>query len=161
VAKEAPSSIRALGRRTTGLMEEIEASIDQTDKPGVIPEDMTFVEWLASMKGRLKVDGRPWSLDDRPALLPIYNEIPTYRRDCFQRILVIQKSTQIGLTTWSTLAQLYLARKFGPVNIASFVPDQAGAQFLSSHRWMPVVRSCEEIYRDLVGGSTGSSEARK
>jgi hypothetical protein len=144
-----------------GLMAEIEASIDHTDKPGVIPADMTLIEWLTSMKGRLRVDDREWTLDDRPALIPIYNEIPVHRGDCYQRILVIQKSTQIGLTTLSTLAQLYLARKFSPVNIASFVPDQAGAQFLSTHRWMPVVRSCPDIYRDLVGGGTSSSEGSK
>jgi hypothetical protein len=91
-----PASIRALRRRLGGMMDEIQASINEDGKQGVIPEHMTFVEWLTSMKGTLKVDDKSWTLDDRPALLPIYNEIPTYRPDCFQKILVIQKSTQIG-----------------------------------------------------------------
>jgi hypothetical protein len=145
VAKDVPASVKALASRMTRMLGEIEASLTGTDKPGSIPEDQTFLEWLSGMKGRLRVDNKPWRMDDRAALIPIYDEIPTHRSECHQRILVIQKSTQIGLTTWSTLAQLYMARKFAPVNIASYVPDQAGAQFLSTHRWLPVVRSCPDI----------------
>jgi hypothetical protein len=64
--------------------------------------------------------------------------------------LVIQKSTQIGLTVWSTLAQVWMAKAWAPLNIASFVPDQASASFLSSHRWLPIIRSIPSIFRELV-----------
>ena len=118
-----------------------------------VPEGMSFRQWcekLAAMDDGLKVDQKPWDLTDRPALIPIYDALPKNREDARNRILVIQKSTQIGLTVWSTLAQVWMAKAWAPLNIASFVPDQASASFLSSHRWLPIIRSIPSIFRELV-----------
>jgi hypothetical protein len=120
-------------------------------REGSIPEDMTFREWCEDLGRRgLKVDRKPFRLDDRPALIPIYDAIPTTRAEAAHRVLVIQKATQIGLTVWEVLADIYMAKKWGPVNIGMFLPDQATAGFKSEHRFMPIIRSAPEIHRELI-----------
>ena len=120
-------------------------------REGSIPEEMTFREWCEDLGRRgLKVDRKPFTLDDRPALKPIYDAIPTTREEAAGRVLVIQKATQLGLTVWEVLADIFMAKKWGPVNIGMFLPDQATAGFKSEHRFMPIVRSAPEIHRELV-----------
>jgi hypothetical protein len=120
-------------------------------REGSIPEDVTFREWCEDLGRRgLKVDRKPFMLSDRPALIPIYDAIPTTREEAAGRVLVIQKATQLGLTVWEVLADIYMAKKWGPVNIGMFLPDQATAGFKSEHRFMPIVRSAPEIHRELV-----------
>lgn len=115
-------------------------------EPGSIPEGMTFRQWCEDLARRgLKVDNRPFRLDDRPALVPIYDAIPTTRAEAFERRLIIQKATQLGLTVWEVLADIYMAIKWGPVNIGLFLPDQTTAAFKSEHRFMPIVRSSPEL----------------
>lgn len=142
---------QSLLSRAQSRLNEILSYTESSGQVGVIPDDMTFRQWCTIMAQNhgLMVDNRPWTLDDRPALIPIYDEVPTYREDAYQRVLVIQKSTQIGLTVWSVLAQIYMARKFAPMNTALFVPDQASASFMSTHRWMPIVRSVPAIFREM------------
>jgi hypothetical protein len=120
-------------------------------KPGSIPDDMTFRQWCEDLGAKgLKVDRKPFSLEDRPALVPIYDAIPTTRREAFERRLIVQKATQLGFTLWEVLADLYMAKKWGPLNIGMFLPDQATASFKSEHRFMPIVRSAGELYRELT-----------
>lgn len=116
-----------------------------------IPESMSFREWCEELARRgLKVDRKPFSLDNRPALIPIYDAIPTTREEAFQRMLIIQKATQLGLTVWEVLANLYMAKKWGPVTIGMFLPDQSTAAYKSEHRFMPIVRSAPEIHREMT-----------
>lgn len=89
----------------------------------------------------MKVDGKPFRLDNRPALVPIYEAIPCTRAEAFRQILVIQKATQLGLTVWEVLANIYMAVKWGPVTIGMFLPDQATASYKSEHRFMRLIRS--------------------
>ncbi|WP_431860183.1 phage terminase large subunit family protein [Azospirillum sp.] len=120
-------------------------------KSGSIPEDMTFRQWCEDLARKgLKVDRKPFRLDNRPALIPIYDAIPTTRAEAFERMLVIQKATQLGLTVWEVLANIYMAKKWGPVNIGMFLPDQSTAAFKSEHRFMPIVRSAPEILREMT-----------
>ena len=65
------------------------------------------------------------------------------------RCLVIQKASQLGLTVWEVLADMYMALKWAPVNIGLFLPDIATASAKSSNRFMPVVRSVPELLRHL------------
>jgi hypothetical protein len=129
-----------------------------------IPEEMSFREWceqLASAedpRDRLKVDGKPFRLDNRPALVPIYDAIPRTRQDAFQRMLVIQKATQLGLTVWEVLANIYMAIKWGPITIGMFLPDQATASYKSEHRFMRIVRSVGPIYRAMTTAYRGEKE---
>lgn len=113
---------------------------------GSIPAAMTFRGWCEDLgeKG-LKIDRKPFRLDNRPALLPIYDAIPTTREEAFQRRLIIQKATQLGLTVWEVLADIYMARKWGPVNIGLYCPDQSTAVKKSEIRFMGMVRSSPEL----------------
>lgn len=121
------------------------------DRPGSIPATMSYREWCDDLAAKgLKVDRKPFRLDDRPALVPIYDAIPTTREEAAHRTLVIQKATQLGLTVWEVLADIYMALKWGPLNIGLFLPDQATASFKSEHRFMPILRSAPILYRHLV-----------
>lgn len=119
--------------------------------PRSIPDEWSFVDWVEELRRRgLKVDRKPFSLDDRPALRPIYEAIPRTEAEAKDRGLVVMKATQLGLTVWEVLADLYLALKFGPVNIGMFLPDQSTASFKSEHRFMPIVRSHPDLYARLI-----------
>lgn len=113
---------------------------------GSIPEWMTFRQWCEDLAAKgLKIDRKPFRLDDRPALVPIYDAIPTTREEAFQLRLVIQKATQLGLTVWEVLADIYMARKWGPVNIGLYCPAQKTAREKSEIRFMGIVRSAPEL----------------
>lgn len=131
-------------------------------RPGSIPESMTFREWCEELSRKgLKVDRKPFRLDDRPALVPIYDAIPSTRAEAFEQVLVIMKATQLGLTVWEVLADIYMAKKWAPVNIGLFLPDQATAGFKSEHRFMPIVRSAPDIHRELVSREDLDGKSRK
>nr|WP_281719962.1 phage terminase large subunit family protein [Nitrosomonas nitrosa] len=116
-----------------------------------IPDEMTFRQWCEQLAAEgMKVDGKPFRLDNRPALVPIYDAIPTTKEEAKGKTLVIQKATQLGLTVWEVLANTYLAKKFGPCNIGMFLPDQATAAFKSEHRFMRIVRSVPQILKELT-----------
>lgn len=120
-------------------------------KPGSIAEGMTFRQWCEDLAAKgLKVDRKPFRLDDRPALAPIYDAIPSTRAEAAHQTLVIMKATQLGLTVWEVLADLYMALKWAPVNIGLFLPDQTTAGFKSEHRFMPIVRSSPLLYQHLA-----------
>jgi hypothetical protein len=128
---------------------------------GGIPEDMSFREWCEELGKRgLKVDRKPFSLADRPALVPIYDAIPTTRLEARDKLLVVQKATQLGLTVWEVLADVYMAKKFSPINIGMFLPDQNTAGFKSEQRFMPIIRSAPEIYYELTHRISDSGAAK-
>lgn len=131
-----------------------------------IPEELGFREWCEKLATdpsvppdqRLRVDGKPFRLDNRPALIPLYDAIPCYAQECYERILVIQKATQLGLTVWEVLANLYMAIKFGPITIGMFLPDQATASYKSEHRFMRIIRSVPSIYKAMTTQRRGGAE---
>lgn len=113
----------------------------------IVPTDMTFVEWCDRLtRDGLKVDGRPFTLDNRPALVPVYEKIPSDLDAAKGRLVVIQKAAQLGLTIWEVLADIYIALKFSPVTIGMFLPDQATAAYKSEHRFMRVVRTMKDVH---------------
>ncbi len=121
------------------------------EEEGSIPGGMSFRAWCQELANRgMKVDQKPFNLEDRPALVPIYDAIPTTREEAFNRFLIVQKATQLGLTVWEVLADIYMALKWSPVNIGLFLPDQALASFKSDRRFMPLVRSVPELLRFLT-----------
>lgn len=124
-----------------------------------IPDDMTFRQWCEKLASEgMKVDGKPFRLDNRPALVPVYDAIPTTKEEAFKRILVIQKATQLGLTVWEVLANIYMAIKWGPVTIGMFMPDQATASYKSEHRFMRIVRSVPQIYQAMTSAIRGGEK---
>jgi len=127
-----------------------------------IREDMTFRQWCESLAEKgLKVDGKPFSLDNRPALIPIYDAIPTTREEAKGVTLVIEKATQLGLTIWEVLASIYMAVKWEPVSIGMFMPAQATAIHKSEHRFMRIVRSAPDLYKLLINGRDVEGKAIK
>jgi hypothetical protein len=124
-----------------------------------IPADMTFRQWCEKLAADgMKVDGKPFRLDNRPALIPVYDAIPTTKEEAFRRILVIQKATQLGLTVWEVLANIYMSIKWGPVTIGMFMPDQATASYKSEHRFMRIVRSVPQIYQAMTSAVRGGEK---
>jgi hypothetical protein len=73
-----------------------------------IPEGMTFRQWCEGLAAQgLLIDRKPFRLDDRPALIPIYDAIPATRAEAAGRMIVIQKATQLGLTVCGSLWPIY------------------------------------------------------
>lgn len=127
-----------------------------------IPADMTFRQWCDDLAARgMKIDGKPFTLDNRPALIPIYDAIPTTQEDARGKILVVQKATQLGLTVWEVLAHIYMALKFGPITIGMFMPDQATASYKSEHRFMRIVRSVPDLLRRLIFRADGEGKDQR
>ncbi len=142
-----------LERGLVAQMSELEKFVTHVGygRTGSIPENVSFREWCEDLgrKG-LKVDRKPFKLSNRPALVPIYDAVPTTREEASRRRLIIQKATQLGLTVWEVLADIYMAKKWGPINIGLFLPDQSTAAFKSEHRFMPIVRSAPDILYQLT-----------
>lgn len=141
-------------------LDELDAELGSVAE--LLPEGITFLEWCEDLaKKGLKVDGKPFRLDNRPALLPIYQAIPSTREEAFGRMLIIQKATQLGLTVWEVLADIYLALRLHPVTIGLFTPDQMTATKKSEHRFMRMVRSAPELYRLLRKAKAEAGATRR
>jgi hypothetical protein len=120
-------------------------------RPGSIPQDMTFLDWCRDLAAKgLKVDNKPFDLDDRPSLVPLYAAIPTTIKEALRRTLVLMKGAQLGATVLEMLADLYMAIKFEPAVIGLFLPDQALAGDKSKRRFLPIVRSIPDVHRKLT-----------
>jgi hypothetical protein len=134
----------------------------KVDAGQLIPDAMTFRQWCQELADKgLKVDGRPFSLENRPALIPIYDAIPTTKEEAKDVILVIQKATQLGLTIWEVLANIYMALKWEPVSIGMFMPAQATAIHKSEHRFMRIVRSAPVLYDIMTTGRDVDGKEKK
>jgi hypothetical protein len=146
--KEEPNPFDTLGSLIAGLEEKTGYRVD-TNGIG----DKTFVEWCEFLaEDGLKVDSKPFSLDDRPALRPIYEAIPSTREEAKDAMLICMKATQLGLTVWEVLANIYMACKWEPVTIGMFMPTRDTAIHKSEHRFMRMVRSAKQLYRLLTTG---------
>ncbi len=149
--KSADLAFELLGSMLAELEMRTGFKVEKAER--AIGEDESFRQWCERLAlAGLKVDGKPFKLDDRPALIPIYDAIPTYREQAKGLILVIQKATQLGLTIWEVLANIYMAVKWEPVSIGMFMPAQATAIHKSEHRFMRIVRSAPSLYGILTMG---------
>lgn len=116
----------------------------------VIPAEQSFRNWCEQL-GRegLKVDGFPFTLDDRPAMQWVYDQIPTTIEQAFKQMLVIMKCAQVGFTVMEMLAGIYCALKFDPCKIGLYLPDRSLAAAKSSERFLPIIRSIPVAYDRL------------
>lgn len=113
--------------------------------------DESFRAWCTRLsEAGLAVDGHPFRLDDRQALHAIYDLIPTYPEDAYDRVIALIKGAQMGLTVWEVLADLYMALKWEPVTIGMYVPDAKLAPYKSTHRFLRLVKSVPAIYRRMT-----------
>lgn len=137
-----------------------------------IPPDMTFRQWCESlaaprpdpetgeMRPGLLIDGKPFRLDDRPAMAWLYDQVPSTAEQCFRHRLVMMKCAQVGFTVMEMLAAIYLGLKFGPATVGMFLPDMNLAGVKSSERFMPIVRSVPEIH-SLMTQEAADGSGRK
>lgn len=155
--KEQVDPFATLDSLIAGLEEETGYRVD-TKGIG----DKTFIEWCEHLAADgLKVDGKPFKLDDRPALRPIYEAIPSTPEEAKDGMLICMKATQLGLTVWEVLANIYMACKWEPISIGMFMPSQSTAIHKSEHRFMRMVRSAPQLYKLLTTGRAVDGKEEK
>lgn len=148
---------------TDALLADLVAKLEQktgykVDTAAVIPDGLSFRAWCVQLgDDGMKVDGKPFKLDDRPAMAWIYDQIPTTADEAYRYILVIMKCAQVGFTVMEILAAIYLGIKFGPCTVGMFLPDMNLANVKSTERFMPIVRSIPDVHalmtQDAADGS--------
>lgn len=127
--------------------EFLEVAVELTPEQRALRPGETFLMWCERLEADgLKVDGKPFTLSDRPAMRFIYSLIPSTIQEAFGRVDVIMKCTQVGFTVMEMLAMIYLAMRFSPAKIGMFMPSQMLASGKSSERFMPIVRTVPEVY---------------
>ena len=135
-----------------GLQQAIAALEQKTgyklDQKEVIPDGMTFREWCEQLgRDGMKVDGKPFTLDDRPAMAWIYDQIPSTKEEAYRYVLVLMKCAQVGFTVMEMLAMIFLSLKFMPCKIGMYLPDMKLAGIKSSERFMPIARTIPPVYQ--------------
>lgn len=133
------------------LVSRLEQKTGYRVEQQTIPADMTFREWCEQLgRDGLRVDGRAFRLDNRPALAWIYDQIPSTPEEAFRYTLVLMKCAQVGFTVMEMLAVLYLGIKFGPATVGMFLPDQNLADIKSSKRFIPIVRTIPDVHARMT-----------
>lgn len=124
-----------------------EVGLQLTREQRAVKPGETFLSWCERLEqSGLQVDGKPFTLSDRPAMRFIYDLIPSTVEDAFSRTDVIMKCTQVGFTVFEMLAMIYMGLRFAPAKIGMFMPSQMLASGKSSERFMPIVRTVPEVY---------------
>ena len=128
-----------------------------------IPADKTFRDWCNDLsRAGLKVDGFPFTLENRPAMWFIYDLVPTTIDEAYGRTVVMMKCAQVGFTVMEMLAAIYMAIKFEPCRVGMYLPDMKLAAAKSTERFMPIVRTVPVAYDRLtVEDSSGTGRRRK
>ena len=121
-----------------------------------IAADTTFRKWCEGLAQErvdprtgetlpgLLVDGKPFTLDNRPAMAWLYDQIPSTQEEAWRRTLVLMKCTQVGFTVMEMLATIYLGLKFPPCTVGMFLPDMGLAEGKSTE---VLCRLCERSLR--------------
>jgi hypothetical protein len=138
----------------------IELSVSQT----IIGRDETFRQWCERLaRDGLLVDNKPFTMEDRPAMWYLYDQIPSTIEEAYERVIVLMKCTQIGFTVMEIMAMIYLSLKFMPATIGMYLPNRDLAAIKSSDRFMPILRTIPAAYALLTGedeatGTKGKGE---
>jgi len=129
-----------------------EHAIVMTEEQRALKPGETFLQWCERLEtSGLQVDGRPFTLSDRPAMRYIYDLIPSTVDEAFNRVDVIMKCTQVGFTVMEMLAMMYLSMRFSPAKVGMFMPSQPLAGIKSSERFMPIVKTIPQVYALMTG----------
>lgn len=138
-------------RRQRFEAEFLDTVFELTASQKILKPGETFLQWCQRLSETgLKVDGHPFTLDDRPAMAWIYEQIPSTREEAFKRVLVLMKCAQVGFTVMEMLATIYLGLRFQPMTIGMFLPSADLANIKSSERFMPIVRTVPEVHELMV-----------
>lgn len=142
----------------------VDAPIELSAAQTIIGRDETFRQWCQRLaEDGLLVDGHPFSVDDRPAMWFIYDQIPATIEDAFEKWVVLMKCAQVGFTVMEILAMIYLSLKFMPITVGMFLPNRDLATIKSSDRFLPILRTIPAAYNLLTGedettGAKGKGE---
>lgn len=129
-----------------------------TEKRRVIADGVTFRQWCEQLaEDGLKVDGKPFTLDDRPAMAYLYDQIPSTEDEAYRLVLVMMKCAQVGFTVFEMLSAIYLGLRFGPSTIGMFLPDMNLAGIKSTERFMPIVRSVPKVHEMMTQDAADGS----
>ena len=129
----------------------VDAPIELSAAQTLIGRDETFRMWCQRLTiDGLKVDGHPFSVDDRPAMWFIYDQIPCSIEEAHEKSVVLMKCAQVGFTVMEILAMIYMSLKFMPVTIGMFLPDMKLAGVKSTERFMPILRTIPDAYKLMV-----------
>lgn len=132
------------------------------DRAGSIPDAMTFREWCQLLGDQgLKVDGKPFTLHDRPAMQFVYDLVPTTMQEAYGQTIVLQKCAQVGFTVMEMLASLYMSIKFEPITTGMFLPGRDLAALKSSKRFLPIVRLVPAAYDRLIEDEAAGGARRR
>lgn len=146
---------------TLGWLEEVTGH-KLTAAQAVIKPGETFRQWCERLGDEgLKVDGKPFKLDNRPAMAWIYDQIPSTEDEAFRLVLVLMKCAQVGFTVMEMLAAIYLGLRFGPATVGMFLPDMNLAEGKSSERFMPIVQSVPAVHTLMTQRATDGTGVRK
>lgn len=127
--------------------EFLEVAIQFSAEQRLLGPTETFPDWCERLEETgLQVDGKPFTLSNRPAMRFIYELIPTTIKEAFDRIDVIMKCTQVGFTVFEMLAMVYLSLRFSPAKIGMFMPGRDLAAGKSSERFLPIIRTMPDVY---------------
>lgn len=136
---------------------EFVAGVELAAAQMIIGADETFVQWCERLAASgLRVDEKPFRLDDRPAMRWVYEQIPSTLEEARGLRLYLMKCAQVGFTVMEMLAQIYLGLKFAPLFVGMYLPDMALARIKSSERFLPIVRTVPDAYRLMVGADDGT-----
>ena len=154
-----PDFSLGLGQAIAELEQRTGFKIDKTQ---VIGDGVTFRQWCEQLgRDGLKVDGKPFALDDRPAMAWIYDQVPSTHDEAYRYMLVLMKCAQVGFTVMEMLAAIYMGLKFGEVDgrctVGMFLPDQRLAQIKSSVRFIDAVRSVPSVHELMTQEATDGS----
>lgn len=137
-----------------------------------IPADVTFLNWVESLaeesidpatgerRPGLLVDGKPFTLADRPTMAWIYAQVPSNAEEARRMTMTLRKCAQVGFTVMEMLVAVYFALKFDGTKIGMYVPDMTLARTKSSKRFLPIVRSVPDAYRALLEGNAGAGRGK-
>lgn len=132
-----------------------------TERRKVIEDGQTFRQWVDQLAADgLKVDGKPFTLADRPAMAYLYDQIPSTEDEAYRLVLVMMKCAQVGFTVFEMLAAIYLGLRFGPATVGMFLPDINLAGIKSTERFMPIVRSVPKVH-ELMTQDAADGSGRK
>lgn len=145
-----------LGELIGGLEEQTGFRLEKK----IIEPGQTFRQWCEQLGADgLKVDGKPFKLDDRPTMAWVYDQIPSTEEDAYRLVLVLMKCAQVGFTVMEMLATIYLGLRFGPATVGMFLPDMNLAGLKSTERFMPIVRSVPPVH-DLMTQDSADGTGR-
>lgn len=146
--KREAMDVTELERRQRFGAEFLDVAIELSAAHRIIGHNETFRQWCERLAADgLKVDGKPFTLEDRPAMAWIYDQVPSTADEAFRLVLVLMKCAQVGFTVMEMLAVIYLGLKFGPATVGMFLPDTNLADIKSSKRFMPVVRTIPPVHK--------------